>query len=306
MLQGNTLWNGSGASIESLLTVHNGIVEITNSVFARTTKLDSGALLMGIIVRVDNGELNMRSNCFVGNDESIAPIVADKVEVHTEALFLQRRSATMAPTGCEFISHVKTGSLDVSAFNQTEYNCMIYQKVDICTASIAKKVANKMPCESSLDSIAANEANIESSSPVRTYVLCPDTTYNVGSSPLALSRPNMHIICGINGDSDNECILSGGAVQLVVSEEYWIGETRMPALNILLRGIRFVRATSTNVLIDTAGEVLFHDCAFSVSSSDVATSKVCVTQLTQNLYSFAMSGKRKSCVHIHRNSSEFP
>ena len=98
-----------------------GSVDIAHSIFAGT-KLDNDEVLLGIIIRVDSGDLTMDHNCFVGNDERVAPVVVDGTEVHAEVSFLQRRSAAVAPTGCEFISIVKTGSLDESGFQQTEFN----------------------------------------------------------------------------------------------------------------------------------------------------------------------------------------
>ena len=265
LVQDNTIWSGSGASIDGLVTVDKGSVDIANSIFAGT-KLGSDELLLGIIIRVDSGDLTMDHNCFVGNDERVAPVVVDRTEVHTYASFLQRRSAVVAPTGCEFISIVKTGSLDESGFQHTEFNCVLNSQTDVCTASIAKRFARQMPCERSLGSIAENEANVELTNRVRTYVLCPDTKYNVESS-IAIGQPNTHIICGINGDSKNQCVLSGGRVQVEVTDDYWTGGTRIPALNVLLHGIRFERAAFANVLIKYPGVFVLRDCTFLVSSA---------------------------------------
>ena len=242
-----------------------GSVDIAHSIFAGT-KLDNDEVLLGIIIRVDSGDLTMDHNCFVGNDERVAPVVVDGTEVHAEVSFLQRRSAAVAPTGCEFISIVKTGSLDENGFQQTEFNCMLNSQTDICAASIAKSFARKMPCERSLGSIAKNEANVEFLDRVRTYILCPDTKYIVESS-IEIGQHNMHLICGINGDSNNQCVLSGGGVQVEVSDLYWTGGARVPAINVLLHGIRFERAASANVWIKYPGQFMFRDCFFSVSSA---------------------------------------
>lgn len=263
-MQDNTLWSGSGASIDGLVSVDSGSVEIAHSVFAGTV-MASDALLLGMVVFVENGGLNMRRNCFVGNDERIAPVVVDQAEVYAEGSFLHRRSAEVAPTGCEFISKVESGSLDESEFNQTDFACMVYSTTDVCTASIARNITTKMPCETSLDNIETSEESLVSTGLTRTYILCPETKYDIGSTPIAIGQPNTRILCGITGDSNNKCILSGGLVQLEVSDKFWTSVASPPAVNTLVQGVRFERATATNILIKYPGEILLVDCVFLVS-----------------------------------------
>lgn len=209
----------------------------------------------------------MRSNCFVGNSERIAPAVVDQAQAFAARSFVQRRSATVAPTGCEFISKVKTGSLQEDKFDQTEFDCMSSSTTDVCTAWISGNMTKKMPCEASLDDINTNEGSVDDSSIGRTYILCPDKKYTVGSSPIVIGQPNMHVICGIDGDSNNDCFLSGGMVQLKISDEFRTTGTIVPAANALVQGLTFEEASATNILAQFPGEIRIQNCIFLVRTS---------------------------------------
>ena len=260
------MWDGSGASIDGLVTVDEGSVEITQSVFAGT-KLVSDTLLLGYLVRVDKGELNMRSNCFVSNDERIAPAIVDQAQVFAAASFVQRRSDDVAPTGCEFISKVTAGSLQESEFDLTEFECMSSTTADVCTAMISDTMTQEMPCEESLAAITTNESRIQNTSLLRTYILCPEKQYMVGSSsPIVIGQPNMHVICGIDGNVNNGCVLWGGLVQLEMSDMYRTTGSIGAATNTLVQGLTFEKASGTNVLAQYPGELLIRNCAFLVRS----------------------------------------
>jgi len=247
------------------VTVDEGSVEITHNVFAGT-KLVSDSLLLGYLVRVDNGELNMRSNCFVGNDERIAPAIVDQAQVFASASFVQRRSDDVAPTGCEFISKVTAGSLQESEFDHTEFDCVSSTTTDFCTAIISDTMSQEMPCEESLAAITTNESRIQNTSLVRTYVLCPEKQYMVGSSPIVIGQPNMHVICGVDGDVNNDCVLWGGLVQLKLSDMYQTTGSVGAATNTLVQGLTFKKASGTNILAQYPGELLIRNCAFLASS----------------------------------------
>ena len=106
---------------------------------------------------------------------------------------------------------------------------------------------------------------------VRTYELCSDTTFNVGSyqdiynhefsgNKITL-RPNLHIQCGSNGRRANNCVINGGSLQL---------DGSMRALpnsnlhNIVLTGITFQDAKQHVGVFQKPGNVLFRDCEFRV------------------------------------------
>jgi len=202
----------------------------------------------------------MRNNCFVGNSESIAPVVVDEAQVFASGSFLQRTSSEVAPTGCEFISKVKTGSLLESEFEWTDFDCLVYSRTNICTASIARNFTTSMPCEEKLEDIFTNEVNVLSTKIVRTYILCPDTNYNVGSSPIVIGQPNTHVICGINGDSNNDCILKGGSVQLMVSDQLWTGRQHSRSRCHFRAGQRDECADQVSWRSSFSGLCIFEQC----------------------------------------------
>ena len=124
---------------------------------------------------------------------------------------------------------------------------------------------------------------------VRIYTLCPFTTYQIADSfdsqrqprqgrqsPLVLGRPNMHIRCGSDGSSANQCVLSGGHLQVHLSHEYYYTTAASstsaalhpdnkhlhPIANTVLEGITFTAADSFNVLAEFPGDLTLRDCVF--------------------------------------------
>lgn len=123
------------------------------------------------------------------------------------------------------------------------------------------------------------EANYDSSmlSP-RTYVLCPDTVIPIGTGdsfddwqgefPLVIVNPNIHILCGESGSSENKCTLFGGEAQV-----QGLGSSDLPDSNIVpnasnftIQGVTFKSALGTSVNFEIHGEnIVIQDCLFLVS-----------------------------------------
>jgi hypothetical protein len=129
-------------------------------------------------------------------------------------------------------------------------------------------------CISSTNDLEALEAAVTDYSVERQYTLCPQTTYSIGrldfygtllttsGSDMIHLRPNLHIQCGETGESTNNCIISGGSVQLDGTGF----RTNVTSLeNVVITGLTFTNTLQSNVWIDRMGSVLFRDCIFHVS-----------------------------------------
>jgi hypothetical protein len=112
-------------------------------------------------------------------------------------------------------------------------------------------------------------------SEVMTFHLCPDTTYEVdypdGNEYLSLVRPNVHILCGEDGSSANNCTLDAtiGSRAHVVSNFFDKPvEDRVVYIleNILISGLTFTgNPQYASVYLSVPGEVTFYDCIWRVS-----------------------------------------
>lgn len=118
----------------------------------------------------------------------------------------------------------------------------------------------------------------------RTYHICPNTVLNIfpfnprnfaydytGGDvfPLYIFRPNISILCGPDGDINNNCTFQGGTFHImVVNRSLQRGyEMNTTAHNVTIEGMKFTGANEgSNVLIrmDEAS-VTLKNCRFSVS-----------------------------------------
>jgi hypothetical protein len=112
---------------------------------------------------------------------------------------------------------------------------------------------------------------------LRTYTLCPGTTYSIGTLDndnelVAMSgqdmlplRSNLHIKCGDTGSRGNDCIINGGDVQVDGTDFYTIPGGTVE--NVTLEGLTFTGSMKHMVWINKRGNVLFKDCVFRVRSA---------------------------------------
>lgn len=238
---------------------------------------------LGYLIYNDGGDLTGHTNCFIGNDPRIAPIVTENQfgNVQTTLSFVQRLSAELPPTGCEFLATVTTGTLDQLDFQDVAFTCQ-NSDAAVCTASSLNKV--DPPCLTSLDDVYHFEANLTDDRSLRTYILCPGTKFEVGgrnsndgnpfdmsrsdgSYPIIINRPNMRVLCGADGSSQNDCVITGGDMQLGIIDEFNTGG--LPAMNSLVRGITFTGASIANIQATFPCHVIVQDCIFRVSNSPV-------------------------------------
>lgn len=132
-------------------------------------------------------------------------------------------------------------------------------------------------CYDSLQDIEAREQLVQDDQVLRTYILCANTDFQIGSLPSyygALSssnptllhlRPNIKLQCGDNGAQSNSCRLVNGDVQLEGTNFFGIKhEKRLD--NVWLEGLTFVGPRRHYVLMDQPGDIMFLNCDFQVST----------------------------------------
>jgi hypothetical protein len=136
-------------------------------------------------------------------------------------------------------------------------------------------------CTTSLNTIYEAESNVLDDSILRTYILCNNTEFHValnfdsngvpldGQYPIPIGRPNIHVLCGENGRSENNCQLVRGLVHVGIVDEFGVGSGGPYADNILLQGLTFFRATSVNVIAMIGGDITIRDCVFKVRFSGI-------------------------------------
>lgn len=240
-------------------------------------------------ILVQNGNVAIRDNCFVDMDERINHVLHDGGTLSAKDNFVERQTENGMVTECEFIAEVVAGSISLrSPFEDMSYSC-IDSDADICSAP--SKV--EIPCVESLDSLYFLEETVKDESVKRTYMLCPRQTYKVaaqlslsnppadGSHPITIGRPNMRVLCGTQGKVEDECVLSGGDVQLKMFDEFASGD--LTGNNIVVRGLTFTQAHSVNVLLSTPGSFVLSNCLFKVCNTKterlIRARNNCLTQI---------------------------
>ncbi len=133
--------------------------------------------------------------------------------------------------------------------------------------------AESRNCVDRLNNIFLAESNLTNDKEIRTYILCPETVYEIGDSsdgsgeydyghtPLILGRSNIHVLCGDDGKSENNCVLKGGHVQAHLSDRFQTGDE---IKNVLLQGITFSESSTHSVLAEYQGQMMILDCRFEV------------------------------------------
>lgn len=108
----------------------------------------------------------------------------------------------------------------------------------------------------------------------RAYEICPNTVVNVGfqeqglqytngSVPLVVVNPNLHVKCGSDGSSDNNCIVRGGDIQVIAPSQVDVPNTHPNAENFLIEGFTFEGASQLTMLIlAPGGNIIVRNCIF--------------------------------------------
>jgi hypothetical protein len=129
------------------------------------------------------------------------------------------------------------------------------------------------PCYSNLTEIK-DLVGLKSPFIVETYILCPDTIYVMGSfDPIGdvmiegwdpiITRANSVFQCGDDGKSSNNCVITGGDIQILHEVVTYNKESKD---NVVIKGITFEDATSGSIILAASGDISLIDCIFRVSS----------------------------------------
>jgi len=133
-------------------------------------------------------------------------------------------------------------------------------------------------CFQDLNEIQALERAVQDTSTTRLYVLCPDTKFDIGvwteeggitdGQPFIALRPNVIYQCGHDGSRSNDCILSGGDFGLASYDGVYEG-IHENVSSVHIRGLTFESQNLFSVLLKSAGDITFKDCAFKGNSNNV-------------------------------------
>lgn len=145
----------------------------------------------------------------------------------------------------------------------------------ILVASMLTGATESLKCVDKLYDVFLAESVVTNDRENRTYVLCPDSLYDISDSfssegeigsagsPLVFGRSNIHVICGNDGKSENNCTLRGGHVQAHLSDRFSTGDA---INNVVLQGITFSKSVTHSVLAEHQGQMMILDCRFEVRS----------------------------------------
>ena len=128
------------------------------------------------------------------------------------------------------------------------------------------------PCYSNLTEIQ-DLVSLKSPFVVETFILCPDTIYVMGSfDPIGevqiegwdpiFTRANSIFQCGDDGKSSNNCVITGGDIQILHEVVTYNKESKD---NVVVKGITFEDATVAGIMLAASGEISLIDCIFRVS-----------------------------------------
>lgn len=139
-------------------------------------------------------------------------------------------------------------------------------------AAAAAVAAAESKCLDSLNPIYESELAVTDDTQLREYILCPDTTYEIannfengepkdGQYPISIFRSNVHVLCGFDGNSNNNCVLEDGHVQLGYYDKF---NTNATLTNTAVKGLTFTKARYMNIEAQANGDLTIHDCVFKV------------------------------------------
>jgi hypothetical protein len=94
-----------------------------------------------------------------------------------------------------------------------------------------------------------------------TYIMCPNTTYYPKDGELFFLNGNAQYLCGASGSSANNCIVTGGFVQVLVIDGSYNQANKD---SILMSGFTFTQSGTISGAIAAKGKFTFRDCIFRV------------------------------------------
>ncbi len=200
----------------------------------------------------------MRNNCFIGNDDRIAPVVLSQTSYDVQSSFVQHKTGLLSSTQCEFLAIAMGGSLFDDGDYSGTFICDV-SDLPVCSVTALLKAGTGVPCERSLQAIAEAEMGAENGNATATFILCKNTTFDVDEmGTLELRRSNVRILCGPEGRQENNCVLERGSTQISIMNE------KLSVDNVSIRGLTFSQASLINVAVLTPSDVMLYDCLFKV------------------------------------------
>ena len=130
-------------------------------------------------------------------------------------------------------------------------------------------------CLYTMEQLVNEENSVTDFTATREYIICEGQTFSIGTvdinnalvsgsgSPFFPVRPNMHVRCGGTGDRENNCLVSGGDVQVDGTNYYGI-DKNLDLTNVVFEGITFAGANKYSVWATKAGDITFIDCEWKV------------------------------------------
>lgn len=270
----NVLGASPGAKTTAVIYSVGGSIEMSNSAIVGTTKDALKVEAMPNLIHIEGASITIRHNCFVGNDPRISPVIAENSSVDARSNFNQRTSSLLPASGCEFVAN------NITTDFATQNKGYICEDSDSPVCTNQNTPNYRFPCVSYLDEMYFSEKNISDPKVPRTYLLCPNTVFRVGSRnqddgtpiggsyPIILGRPNVRVLCGVHGKFSDNCQVLKGVVQVAHFDEFQTGG--VPITGALVQGISFSGASSINALISAVGDVIFRDCEFKENDNVAA------------------------------------
>jgi hypothetical protein len=153
----------------------------------------------------------------------------------------------------------------------------LYLPLAASLLTLLRSVAAAENCVADFREIHEMEASVEDTSVLRKYIICPYQLISIGfldfdhnlrdegdenvNPPLPL-RPNMHILCGDNGQKGNLCFVRDGDLQIDGTSKRNIQNPTVD--NVLIEGIVFSGALEHSLLVTKPGSITFRNCEWRV------------------------------------------
>lgn len=129
-------------------------------------------------------------------------------------------------------------------------------------------------CFTAINTLALRESGITDTSSTRTYTLCANNEFSVGTLDFDYNiengqemiplRPNLYIKCGDDGSRENNCIVKGGEVLVDGTDHFGVWDDTLD--NVVIEGITFEDVGRHVAWFNKKGTVTFRDCEFRVST----------------------------------------
>jgi hypothetical protein len=200
---------------------------------------------------------------------SIHPTASSMNSIHPTASSIPSDRPTSGPTAASIItSHPSQRPSDIPSMAPSE--SMVPSDVPLLFRSAVPTLPG---CYRNLTRIFEIEIEVQDETILRTYILCPDSVFDIG--PLdemgqlsdqypILPRSNAVYYCGEDGLSTNNCVLRGGPFQVLMGFK----DSGADGIkNVLIQGVTFEAADERALVLDKPGDITFIDCIVRVSEN---------------------------------------